>query len=141
MTTDTVEQAVPEVTARALLTQHALRVNCAVRAPCKVSSIYSHCSSYYTFVRSFVRTYVRSFVRSSLRSFVRSLLPSFLSSLNPLFVHPLICSFCCFRLCSSMVVVVRLFQMNKMLSYVSNRGLKTLFLLALQGCSRLFQLT
>ena len=39
MTTNTVEQAVPEATVRALLTQHALRVNCAVHAPCKVSSI------------------------------------------------------------------------------------------------------
>ena len=88
MTTDTVEQAVPEVTARALLTQHALRVNCAVRAPCKVSSIYTHCSSYYTFVRSFVRSFWRSFLRSLIRPFpllVRLFIASF--ALAHLFVR------------------------------------------------------
>ena len=60
MTTNTVEQAVPEVTVRDLLTQHALRVNCAVRAPCKVSRIYTYCIS---FVRSFLPSFICSFVR------------------------------------------------------------------------------
>lgn len=68
MTTNTVEQAVPEVTVRDLLTQHALRVNCAVRAPCKVSRIYTYCIS-------FVRSFLPSFICSCVRPFF--LMPSF----------------------------------------------------------------
>ena len=49
MTTNTVEQSATEATVRAFLTQHALRDNCAVRAPCKVSSVCNSLSPSFTF--------------------------------------------------------------------------------------------
>lgn len=80
MTTNTVEQAVPEVTVRDFLTQHALRVNCAARAPCKVGRNYTYCI---TFVRSFLPSFLPFF----LPSLLPSLLPSFLPTFFCLFVR------------------------------------------------------
>lgn len=72
MTTNTVEQAVTEATVRAFLTQHALRVNCAVRAPCKVSNTSTYCNLKLRRVNtcklpSFVRLLFLSFVRLFVR--------------------------------------------------------------------------
>lgn len=132
MTTNTMEQAVPEVTARALLTQHALRVNCAVRAPCKVSSIYTHCSSY---VRSFVRSYVCSLVRSFVRSFLPLFFESFVCSSTHLFF--LLFSFVLIHGRSRQIISN---EQNVELRF-KPRSENTMSFLALQGCSTLFQLT